>query len=322
MSESDVREPKVLVPFPGPAPCGKSQDLFVYLRPETNGIVVESTLLKVLRRPEYKESVKMVYLANIPGDFIIENNIVEEHYSLRLYFAVHGKKAFTTAMRERFQRFFGEDFGKAPIYGAFEALRVLKISPEELFSFWVPVYDIIDINGQLVKKLDSGCFVVNYDIPALLHKNNNSTDIAVMMLRTGLDYESFLPIIGAMKNALIDEGILDPQKPAARVFHYSKGPFEQILDGIGYLYDSDNNHADLEQLQFFCYLKRQGYSKQEVLNALKHPIMLFQPEEGECFEENLFTYTQEDTYEYACSKLQKVIAQSILSLHETTDRST
>ena len=50
--------------------------------------MVESILMGVLRGdPLFRECAELVYLANLPGDFIIENHVIEDHYSVNYRFA-------------------------------------------------------------------------------------------------------------------------------------------------------------------------------------------------------------------------------------------
>ncbi len=131
--------PKVLIPYPGPTGDPRQQDIFVYLRPETNGVRVESAVLKVIEHcPAYKQDMNLVYLANVPGEYITEQHIVEHYYALKLDFAVYGKDRFTPHMKEAFTQAFRLPFAEADIIGSFEALRRLKLGPEELFALWVP----------------------------------------------------------------------------------------------------------------------------------------------------------------------------------------
>ena len=80
-----LHSPSILVPYPGPDSAPDALDVFVYLRPETNGVAVESTVLKVVRECRGRESdIDLVYMANVPGSHIVRRRIVERHYSLRL----------------------------------------------------------------------------------------------------------------------------------------------------------------------------------------------------------------------------------------------
>jgi hypothetical protein len=308
----EIRHPSVLIPYPGPDSGEAAEDIFVYLRPEFNGVKVESTVLKVIGgTPEYKHGIDLIYLANLPGDFITTNRVIEEHYSLNLHFAKEGRAAFTTYMREAFDGYFNTPFEKARILGAFEALEVLDLTEDELFKLWVPARSLLKVHGQSIKKVEN-IFVVNYDIPALLHKNNKETDLAVMIFRSSLPYDFFNNLVDAMHRALIHENILKPGDPPSRVFHYSKGPFEQILDGIGYLYDKDGGHIPLEQLSFAAYLKQHGVSPDEIAGILKHPIMHFCSDDGSFFESNLYEYTRLDSYPTALAKYRQIDSQVII----------
>lgn len=307
----NIRHPSILVPFKERA-CdtqGSCQDVFVYLRPESNGVLVESTMLKVIKDNKvFRDNVELAYLANLPGDFIMRNLIVESHYAVRLHFAVRGKRSFTDQMKKKFEAFFQVPFEGAKILGAFSALRELGVNAEELFKLWVPPYEMTVINGQVIKRRGD-VFIVNYDIPAILHKNNKNTDIAVMILRTGLDWDTFHELVESMTIALIDRGILDPTKPPSRIFHFSKGPFEQILDGIGYFYNKEGAHEAIEKLSFTRFLLDKGYTMEEIHGVLRYPIMEFCHSDGKIEENDIFTCTQGDTFEEAERKLRSTVCQ-------------
>ncbi len=304
--------PKVLIPYPGPTAERDEQDIFVYLRPETNDVRVESTVLKVVEQcPAYKKDMNLVYLANVPGEFITRHHIVEQHYALKLEFAVYGKELFTPSMRAAFSKAFQIPFEEADIIGSFEALRMLKLRPEELFTLWVPEEDLFVVDGQSVKRIGT-TYVVNYDIPALLHKNSRGTDIAVMIFRVRLGYSFFNELVEQMRDALIRNDLMSPKTPPSRAFHYSKGPFEQILDGFGYLFTPQLETASLADLTFSSFLARNGIQFDTIRGVVSHPILHFKDEYGDTLEENLFSYTLFDDYETALRKLRTMVAQVVL----------
>jgi len=308
--ENRTREPSILVPYPGPCLSG-CQDVFLYLRPETNGVLVESTILQSVKsKPVYSNNTKMVYLANIPGDFIRKNRLVEAHYKTQLHFATNGKRSFTEYMKIKFESFFQVPFEDAHVLGAFEALHKEEISAEELFSLWVNPFDFLVINGQSIKRWDN-TFIINYDIPALVHKNNTETDIAVMILRTSLDQSDFLAMIDDIRAFLIEKNIIDPSKPTSRVFHFSKGPFEQILDAMGYLYTPDIKSVDLCDITYAAYLIRCGLAKAEIKSILYHPIFQFINTYGTLFEESIYTHTQSLDYKQGYEELLNACSQII-----------
>ena len=81
MSKRPIEKPTVVIPYAGTSDDLRCRDIFVYLRPETNGVLAESSLLRVIGNSSlYRERIELIYLANIPGEFIIENKIVEDHY--------------------------------------------------------------------------------------------------------------------------------------------------------------------------------------------------------------------------------------------------
>lgn len=301
-----ARHPTIMIPYKGPCLDREVQDIVIYLRPETNGVRTESCMLKVIREtPEYKDMFQLVYLANLPGDFIIEHRIVEEHYASQIRFAKEGRNAFTDSMQRGFEDYFKVPFGDEEILGSFEALGRLGMTEEELFTAWVHERDFTHLRGQSVKKIGT-VFVVNYDIPALLSRNSKDTDSFAMILRCYTDYLAIHRLIVDMGKAIQAEGILSGRTPISRAFHYSKGPFEQILDGIGYVYDSSDHHADLEDLSFFRYLRVRGFSGESILDVVRRPIRIFR-EGREVVEHNVFDYTYESSFREATEKLEEMV---------------
>jgi hypothetical protein len=304
---SELRLPTIIIPYPGPSSDSTVQDIAIYLRPEANGVKVESTILGVIHNnAAYKKALQIVYLANLPGDFMVENRIIEEHYALNIHFAKKGKGAFTEGMILQFERYFDEKFDSASIIGPFEALELLEMTEEELFRIWVPVEDFTRINGQIVKKY-ADHYIVNYDIPALLQKNSTKTDVFSMILRSFLPYEEFHKLINSINGALEVEGIITNPVLYSHVFHYSKGPFEQILDGKGYIYTKEDQHIDLSELSFFSYLISNGCKREDILKAIDNPILRFTVNGGKTEEHNLFVYTYNNSYEEALLKFRSRI---------------
>ncbi|MBN2509753.1 MAG: hypothetical protein JXB03_05725 [Spirochaetales bacterium] len=304
-----TRRPTILIPFQSGASCPSCQDIFVYLRPETNGIQVESSIMKVVQRnPLYLENMQLVYLANLPGDFMKEKRIVEHHYRLKIQFCIQGKRAFTQHMQTAFEIYYDEDFEKASVLGGFEALDILGMSAEQLSNLWVDRKNILVINGQSIKKYQDH-YIINYDIPALIEKNDVETDIAVMVFRTRLGYPDVHRMIGEMGQTLRDEGLLPAHMPLARAFHYTKGPFEQINDAMGYLYNENAELIPLEETHFMGYLLNKGFTVDEIRQAVLHPIMGFRIAPTVVLEDNLLAYTFDDTYEDAMRKFSSIAYQ-------------
>lgn len=303
--------PTVLVPYVNTAARKNSRDVFVYLRPETNGVLAESTLLKIIESSKiYKRSVQLVYLANIPGGYMISHGIVEDHYRHKMPFARNGHHAFTPHMRCRFEEHFSTEFDASRIVGAFDALKILGLSREELFEIWVPESAVLEINCQLIKRIGE-IYVVNSNIPALLQKNSHATDIAVMILRTQLSTDNLHQMIGEMIIAMRERGFLERETPFGRAFHYSRGPFEVLLDARGHLYDADGEHVPLSEMQFCSFLQERGILYEEVSKILDFPIMLFRGSRGEIVEDCIFDHTSDDSYEDAYKKLKSAVSHHI-----------
>ncbi len=313
MIDKTVEAPTILVPYiPAPADCG-CQDVFFYLRPETNGIQVESRIMRVIQQDDrYRDSIELAYLANLPGSFILENRIVRRHYHIKIHFARKGVDAFTEYMKKAFRDFTGINSDSVEILGAFDACDALGLSGEELFHTWVPVEDMLTVCGQSIKKVQ-GTWVVNYDIPAILQSNNMDTDIAVMIFRTPLGYSDIHQMVESIGRELHHSDLLKKEVPLARAFHYSKGPFEQILDAEGYLYRENGESWGIESSRFCSYLTEiKGFSFEEVAGALNHSIFGFHhstPGGDGYREEDIFLYTRGDSYPEAAEKLSRTAAQ-------------
>jgi hypothetical protein len=298
-----MRHPSILIPYPGPTDDPSVEDIAVYLRPEANGVKVESTILGVIHKnPDYRRALQIVYLANLPGDFLVANRVIEEHYALNIRFAKEGKEAFTPSMRMQFERKFGCSFEDSDLIGPFETLDRLSMNEDELFQLWVPPRDFVSINGQSIKRYKN-LFIINYDIPALLKRNSMQTDIFSMILRSFLTYKEFHELIDSINLALKGAGIISNPVLYSHVFHYSKGPFEQILDGKGYIYREEDKHIELSELSFFSYLLSKGCSEVQIMEAINNPIMQFRTNGG-VEEKNLMIHTYDDSFEDAFEKFE------------------
>ena len=85
--------PSVLVPYPGASPDPRTQDIFLFMRPETNGVLGEKAVLKTVGTcTEYKKSIRLVYMANISSESLISGHVYEQHYALKIHFATRGNQ--------------------------------------------------------------------------------------------------------------------------------------------------------------------------------------------------------------------------------------
>jgi len=127
-----------------------------------------------------------------------------------------------------------------------------------------------------------------------------------MILRSALPYPQLQGIIEQVILALEAQGILPHPGIYSHVFHYSKGPFEQILDGSDYVCDGSGEPVDPRQLSFFAYLLERGFTAEEILAALRDPIAWFRTPYG-AQEHHLFVYTDGDTFPEAARKFRSRI---------------
>ncbi len=275
LEQGVAHRPQILVPYAGPEPDPVFLDVFVYLRPESNGVAVESTILSVIQNcAEYRTGINLIYLANIPGEYIVRNRIVERHYALRLYFGVHGGSAFSPDMIRQFEQYYRVRFDDEVVIGAFEALHRFGWEPEELFKLWVSEDALVHIAGQNVKRYRD-TYIVNYDVPALLHKNNAGTDIAVMAFRTREGYFHFFHLAHQMKQKLVERGLLHQGVPIARAVHISRSPFEQLIDTRDYLLREGGMQAEPGDSSFGSFLLDRGVPEEVIRGFVDHPICEF-----------------------------------------------
>lgn len=304
-------QPSILVPYIGAANSEEKQDVFVIMRPDTNGVVGEKVVMSTIRQcSAYSEKeMQLAYLANIPSDTLISKNVYQHYYALKLHFATRGGSIFTPNMKRMFSEHFNEEFDEQNVVGAFPALDLLSITSEELFNVRVDAESMITINGQSIKKYQ-GYFIVNYNIPALVHRYSLQYDIAVMCFRMNKSYEYFELLIDKMHTTLIAEGVIAKNSSIGSAFHYSYGPFDQLHDGISFLLDEYAEHIDLTELSFAHYLHQRGVAMDTVRHLLINPIVTIIDHHGNEQEVSITDYTRGQSYAEAYDALNRIIAYS------------
>ena len=307
-------EPQIIVPYHGPTEDPHALDIFIYMRPETNGTLGESVVTKVIENcPEYRTEIKLVYMVNIPGECIVEDHLIERYNALKIYFARSGASALTHYMRTRFEQHFRCDWKSAQIIGAYEALRLLNCNESELFDIWVDEKSVLDIHGQTIKKIDN-LFVINYDVPALLKKNNSTTDIAVMLFRMQLPYKYINSLAARITTGMVEQRILPTGSTPSRAFHYSGGPFEQLRDGLVFLFGNDKHHCPLETLSFGRYLLTRNIDEKSIQHLVDNPLVTLRDHHGALSEASLFMHTRSCSYRQAHHTLENVVSQSLINI--------
>ena len=299
-----MKKPDILLPYKGPDSSGETTDIYIYLRPETNGVNTESAIMKVIHNYSAgRDSLKLVYFANYPGIFIKSKHLIEHHYSHKLKAAEEGRNAFTAEMKKCFEKHFNTDFYEAEILGAYNALKRFSMTEEELFNLWVDKKDLCSIYGHTIKKYKD-TYIINYDIPALLHRKYLHDDIAVMVFRTTINWSEFSLILKDMRDELHRKKIIDQRHPPERVFHCTRGPFEQILDGLEYLYNTEKK--DPMNISFFKYLQEKNFSRRKIYSLIKNPVILFRDGEEEK-EDSIYEATEGMNYPDALEFAGRII---------------
>jgi hypothetical protein len=130
-----------------------------------------------------------------------------------------------------------------------------------------------------------------------------------MIFRTSLGYTEFEVIIKMMETALLDANILLPEWPSSRIFHYSKGPFEQVLDGRSYLYTPEAKHIPLSDLPFPRFLSSRSVDFPILWGLLRNPLIRYTGGDGTVQEDSIYSYTQGNSYEEAREKLFTIRSQ-------------
>lgn len=308
---STDRTPSILIPYGGVTDDGRTQDVFVLMRPETNGIIGEKVVMNTIRCcPEYAaKEIHIVYLANIPSDTLIAKKIYERYHALKIHFATRGGAIFTPAMRRTFSAYFNEEFDAQRVIGAFPALNVLSITAEELFAVRVGAENMLTLNGQSIKKY-KGYFIVNYNAPALVHRYSLQYDIAVMCFRMDKSYDYFEPLTQKMRAELIAERAIAEDALIGSAFHYSHGPFDQLRDGASFLLNKYDDHIDLDQLSFARYLRQRQITIDTIEHLIINPIVIMLDQHGDEQEVSICDYTRGKSYAEAYEALTRVVAHS------------
>lgn len=247
--------PDILIPYTLTRKDLKNANMAIFsVRPETNLIKYEAEIIKAV------EPVgKVVYLANLSGPLINDQAIVARHYSSQLEFAVNGKEEMQKypEMIAKFEKKFKVPFRDARIIGAYDAvLEHIKKDPEELFHTMVPEPDFLELYGQTIKKID-GFYVLNYDIPAVLTRHDDHTNIFVIAVLFKGPELRFADIDHVIYNKMCENKetqILDSDKrqdlkwydQVRRTYHMSRSHIETMFDMTDYIFKSDGS----KQIEF------------------------------------------------------------------------
>ncbi|MDC7125632.1 MAG: hypothetical protein PQJ46_08685, partial [Spirochaetales bacterium] len=133
-----------------------------------------------------------------------------------------------------------------------------------------------------------------------------------MIFRTFNVDEDISFLVDAIDRHLKQKGLISLKTPASRIFHYSKGPFEELLDCSGFLYDRDIKNIPLKEVSFGRFIEKRGLDIRFVERALYNPIMRFKEKDGKIVENDIFSYTKDLSYHEAYEKFCSVYSHRIV----------
>ncbi|MCP5046284.1 MAG: hypothetical protein GY940_03875 [bacterium] len=242
--------PDVLVPYSAAddkRELSNSSIFVISVRPESNKVNYEAAIIKAV-----SPHANAVYLANLSGSLVNDKAIIACHYSSQLQFAINGKAEMSKypEMVRAFEEKFNVDFPVANIIGSFDAIVDYKIkeNAEELFSTMVPYENFLDIYGQTIKKIDD-FFVLNYDIPAVITRHHEDTNIFIIALRLKDNSARFADLHHLIYDSISNNestAILGPKERQnlplewynriRRTYHISRSHIEAMFDLTDYVF--------------------------------------------------------------------------------------
>ncbi len=257
--------PDILIPYNCRKAAGRPV-IILAVRPETNRVGYEATLVRAVH-----SLCDSVYMANLSGRFMNEKAVTLHHYATQLRFAVGGKVELERypEMVGRFENYFKTSFEKAKIVGAYDAILVygLKKDADELFETMVPREDLLEFYGQTIKKIGE-YFVVNYDIPAVVTRHGEHTDIFVTALlpNEGVSipeinrriYDTFMSD-DSIK--LLDEESRQDMAwydRVRRTYHLSKSHVEAMFDLTDFVFNEDGTALTYDRTPLGNFLVSRG----------------------------------------------------------------
>jgi hypothetical protein len=112
-----------------------------------------------------------------------------------------------------------------------------------------------------------------------------------------------------MRGRLVGEGVISEKFATGRGFHYSKSPFEQLLDARGYLLGTDGTPVPLQETSFGKYLLDHGIPFTVIQGILDHPVGWFLDGDGSTVEDSIFSATYQMSFSDALEVLTTMTAQ-------------
>lgn len=293
-------KPDILVPYDINHIKNKSICV-ISVRPETNKIDYESIIMQSVSK-----FAEIVYMANLSGEIINKKAIIAGHYPSQSKFALLGKNEIAKypEMVSKFEKKFKTSFWKAYILGSYEVVSGLfdvKYNRDELFEIYVPEDDILELYGQTIKKVND-CFIVNYDMPTVLHKHNASTDILVMAIELTKEI-TFAEINHKIYNNFQSKQnipILDIEKRKSmqwfnqvrRTYHMSRNHIQSMFDLRDYVLSENGERIHFADTPLGKRLiEKKIFSYEEIEEKLKlikeNPLIELNLDNGEVLLVNI-----------------------------------
>lgn len=241
--------PDILIPYTmSREELSNATMVIISVRPETNYARYEAAIIRAIA-----PIGRVVYMANLAGPLINDRAIVARHYSSQLEFAVNGKKEMAKypEMIEKFEKKFNVPFHDACIIGSYEAvIEHIKKDPEELFHTMVSGSDFLECYGQTIKKIE-GFYVLNYDIPAILTRHNEKTNVFIIAVRfkdpgvhlAEVDHVIYNNLCQGEATYILDAEIRQDLawfNLVRRTYHISRSHIEAMFDLTDYVFKNKN----------------------------------------------------------------------------------
>ncbi len=278
----------VLMPYDSETAV-QSPVVLIAVRPETNKINYESVIIKAV-----KEYGNPVYMANLNGVLLKHKAVMIGHYTCQFQFAAeakYGMRAFPE-MISMFEKKFKTDFNSAKIIGSLEAVRnykdELNLSPEDMFSLMVAQDDFLEMFGQTIKKYKD-YYIVNYDIPAILQRYSNNTNILVIAISLKDPAMPFYRVNRAIYENFCANGvikIIDLEKRSGmhwynqvrRTYHISHNHIEAMFDLKDYVFDENKNNYQFKDTPLGRKLSdssvfEQSEFEEKIMHVKNNPLL-------------------------------------------------
>jgi hypothetical protein len=279
MDQKDLIKPDILINYSFDCIDDDTAIAVIYVRPDTNIVSYEKAILKGVQGHG-----KVIYMANLNGKLFIKDALILDHYSIQYKFAIYGKSELAKypEMIQGFENHFHTSFEQANIIGSFEALIKLHLEPAKLFSFFVDDTCFLKLYGQTIKKI-SDCYIINYDLPFLLNKYNDKTNIFVIVLQYNSNEINFQSINDSIfkefkkdKYApIIDEDKLkklNSFEQVKRTYHISGNHIKAMYDMIDFVFINESTHISFIDTPLGKKLMNMNITEKQLYSIREQPI--------------------------------------------------